>query len=210
MAPVNFLSKSEDYISQRDQYQKGGLGRWYWDYRDEKAISCIQDKHSILDIGCGEGITLEKLIKRFPDKTIKGIDYIQENIEICRKHGLPVEWGSVYDLKINDNSVDCVIFLEVIEHLTDYKKALREIFRVLKTDGSLIMIFPNDKIFKIARILTFKFKEAFYNPGHVKQWTPKKMKRALEHLRFKVLKIENMPFYFWFSSLHCLIVAQKN
>jgi len=48
MAPVNFLSKSEDYISQRDQYQKGGLGRWYWDYRDEKAISCIQDKHSIL------------------------------------------------------------------------------------------------------------------------------------------------------------------
>ena len=163
-----------------------------------------------MDIGCGEGITLEKLIKRFPDKTIKGIDYIQENIEICRKHGLPVEQGSVYDLKINDNSIDCVIFLEVIEHLTDYKKALREIFRVLKTDGSLIMIFPNDKIFKIARILTFKFKEAFYNPGHVKQWTPKKMKRALEQLRFKVLKIENMPFYFWFSSLHCLIVAQKN
>ena len=210
MAPVNFLSKSEDYISQRDQYQKGGLGRWYWDYRDEKAISCIQDKHSILDICCGEGITLEKLIKRFPDKDIKGIDYIQRNVEICKKHKLPVEYGSVYDLKISDNSVDCVIFLEVIEHLTDYKKALREIYRVLKHNGSLIIIFPNDLTFKLARILTLKFKEAFYNPGHVRQWAPKIMEETLKRLGFKILKTKNIPFYFWPCSLHCLIAARKD
>ena len=120
--PVNFVPESKNNISQKEQYQKGGLGRWYWDFRDKKVISCIRDKNTILDIGCGEGITLEKLIKEFPNKNIKGIDYIKENVEICKKRGLSVEYGSVYDLKKKDNSVDCVIFLEVIEHLTDYKK----------------------------------------------------------------------------------------
>ena len=209
MSPVDSSSKSKDCILQRKQYQKGGLGRWYWDYRDKKVISCVKDEYYILDIGCGEGITLEKLIKRFPNKDIRGIDYIQKNVEICKKHGLPVEYGSVYNLKIDDNSVDCVIFLEVIEHLSDYRKALREIYRVLKPNGSLILIFPNDRIFKIVRILTFKFKEAFYDPGHVRQWTPKIIKQALKQLGFKIANIENLPFYFWPFSLHCLIIAKK-
>lgn len=209
MTPVNFSSKLKDYISQREQYKKGGLGRWYWDYRDKKVISCIKDEHIILDIGCGEGITLEKLIKIFPNKNIKGIDYIKENVEICKNHGLPVDYGSVYDLKIENNSINCVIFLEVIEHLADYKKALQEIHRVLKPNGSLILIFPNDRIFKIARILTLNFKKAFYDPGHVKQWTPNTIKKLLKHRGFMVSGVNNLPFYFWPFSLHCLVVAKK-
>ncbi len=209
MTPVNFSSRPEDHMSQREQYKKGGLGRWYWDYRDKKIISCIKDKHTILDVGCGEGITLEKLIKKLPDKNIKGIDYIQENVEICKKQSLPVEYGSVYSLKEKDNSIDSVIFSEVIEHLTNHKKALREINRVLNPNGSLIIVFPNDRIFKISRILTFKLKEAFYNPGHIKQWSPKLIKKTLKQEGFIVLKISNLPFYFWPLSLHCLIVAKK-
>jgi len=202
-------NSSKNHIYQRKQYQKGGLGRWYWDYRDKQVISRIRDEYSILDIGCGEGITLERLIKRFPNKDIRGIDYIQKNVEICKKNGLQVDYGSVYNLKTDNNSVDCVIFLEVIEHLDKPQKALKEIYRALKPGGSLILIFPNDMIFKIARILAFKFKEAFYNPGHVKQWTPKIMRKTLEQLGFEISKIENVPFYFWSCSLHCLTTAKK-
>jgi len=209
MTPVNFSSRLEDHIFQREQYKKGGFGCWYWDYRDKKIISYIKNEHIILDIGCGEGITLEKLIKKFPNKDIKGIDYIQENVEICKKYGLPVEYGSVYNLKIENNSVDYVVFLEVIEHLTDYKKALQEICRVLKPNGSLILIFPNDRIFKMARILTLKFKEAFYDPGHLKQWTPRTIKKELKEDGFVISRIKNLPFYFWPFSLHCLVVANK-
>jgi len=209
MTPVNFSSELKDHISQREQYKKSDLGHWYWDYRDKKVISCIKDEHIILDIGCGEGITLEKLIKIFPNKNIKGIDYIKKNVEICKNRGLPVDYGSVYDLKIENNSIDCVIFLEVIEHLADYKKALQEIHRVLKPNGFLILIFPNDRIFKIARILTLKFKEAFYDPGHVKQWTPNTIKKLLKHRGFMVSRVNNLPFYFWPFSLHCLVVAKK-
>lgn len=202
--------KSSSLFSQRGQYIKGGIGRWYWDFRDRQMFKFIESgDNAILDIGCGEGITLQKLVGKFPNKDIKGIDIMIENVKICEKHGLPVNYGSVYNLKIDNNSIDCVVFLEVIEHLNNYQKALSEIYRVLKPGGSLIIIFPNDMIFKIARILTFKFKEAFCNPGHVKQWTPKIVKSALEQLGFEILKTENIPFYFWPCSLHCLIMAKK-
>lgn len=207
--PVNYKpSHNREVLYQRRQYEKRGISRLYWDYRDKRITRYIKGR-TILDIGCGEGVTLEKIIRCFPQRDIKGIDYLNENVEICKRHDLPVEYGDVYRLNFTDNFFDTCLFIEVIEHLDDHVKALREIHRVLKRGGSLILLFPNDRNFKITRILTGKFKEAFYDAGHARQWTPKTMKKALEHSSFKVSKIENIPFYFWRCSLHCLTVAKK-
>ena len=71
-------------LIQREQYAKGGIGRWYWDYRDRIIFNFIRpNDQDILDLGCGEGITLERLIKHFPGRNIHGIDILPENIEIC-------------------------------------------------------------------------------------------------------------------------------
>ena len=52
-------------LIQREQYDKGGLGRWYWDRRDQIILDYIRpEDHDILDLGCGEGITLERLHKK--------------------------------------------------------------------------------------------------------------------------------------------------
>jgi 2-polyprenyl-3-methyl-5-hydroxy-6-metoxy-1,4-benzoquinol methylase len=111
---------SSTYLSQREQYQKGGVGRRYWDFRDNNMFGFIKDEHkNIVDLGCGEGITLEKLVNRYPDRNVMGIDVVDENVEICRQHGLPVSPGSVYDLKIEKETVDMCVFSEVIEHLDD-------------------------------------------------------------------------------------------
>lgn len=199
---------NQTVLGQRQQYLKGGIGRMYWDYRDRQLMRYIKGE-TILDIGCGEGITLEKIIRRFPEKNIKGIDNSQENVVICRKYNLPVERGDVYKLNFKDNFVDTCILSEVIEHLNDYARALKEIYRVLKKDGLLILLFPNDRNFKISRILTGKFKEAFYNAGHVRQWTPFYLNKELIKIGFEVVDIKNIPFYFWLISLHSLIIAKK-
>jgi len=56
----------ETDISQRDQYRKGGVGRMYWDYRDSRAFKQLAGPR-ILDAGCGEGVTMEKLAKLHPE-----------------------------------------------------------------------------------------------------------------------------------------------
>lgn len=57
----------EGMIYQRDQYAKEGLGVRYWDYRDKVALGRVAGDR-IVDIGCGEGIAIEKLVTLYPYK----------------------------------------------------------------------------------------------------------------------------------------------
>lgn len=71
--PVNYTQSldSADVIYQRDQYKKGGIAKRYWDYRDKVIVENIsKDADVILDAGCGEGITLEKICGVFGDRKI--------------------------------------------------------------------------------------------------------------------------------------------
>jgi ubiquinone/menaquinone biosynthesis C-methylase UbiE len=209
--PVTEVSQKQQTIYQRQQYEKSGLGRWHWDKRDQAALSLVRPSdQTIVDIGCGEGITLEKLHRLFPDRKAFGIEVLSENVNICRHHGCNVKQGDVYNLPLPSNTVDFVLFMEVIEHLEDPETAVQEIHRVLVPGGRLVIVFPNDKTFKIARILTLRFQEAAYDPGHVRQWTPQDMRNFLSEYGFTVAFSQNMPFYFWPVSLHCIMAADKN
>jgi len=196
-------------LLQREQYAKGGIGRWYWDFRDRRTFSYIKKEKNILDVGCGEGITLEKLLQKLPECNAVGIDYSPEKVNICERHQLPARQGNACQLGFGDQSMDCCLFLEVVEHLLDPLKALREIHRVLRVGGLLLLIFPNDFLFKVARLGCGRFKEAFAPSGHVRQWAPGEMCRTLEAVGFGVQEVACLPFYFWRCSLHCLIVARR-
>jgi ubiquinone/menaquinone biosynthesis C-methylase UbiE len=206
--PVDTNLEKKGMIYQRDQYAKGGLGVRYWDYRDKVALNYVVGDR-IVDIGCGEGITLEKLVRLYPDRQIVGIDSEPENIEICQKQGLPVQYGTVFDLPFETNAIDCALFFEVIEHLDEPEKALAEINRVLKPTGRLIIVFPNDRMFIISRLLTGMIREAFYDAGHVMQWTPSIIRKALKAEGFSSVATRNLPFLFWPISLHHVSVAEK-
>lgn len=209
--PVTQFNQKQQTIYQREQYAKGGLGRWHWDKRDQVALSLVrQSDLTIVDIGCGEGITLEKMQRLFPERNVLGIDFLQENIDICRHYGCKAELGDVYNLQLSTQSVDFVLFMEVVEHLEHPKAAINEIHRVLVSGGRLVILFPNDLVFKIARILTLRFKEAAYDPGHVRQWTPRDMRKFLSKQGFTTTFSQNIPLYFWPLSLHCIMAADKN
>ncbi len=195
-------------LSQRAQYAKGGLGRWYWDYRDRAVFSEIGDSKVILDLGCGEGITLAKINKEFPDRFILGVEKDDNKVRMCEYFNLPAKYGNAYALPMNDGIFDCCLFLEVIEHLDRPLAALKEINRVLTPGGKLLVLFPHDSIFKAARIASFKFKEAFADSGHVWKWKPIQMICELWLAGFTVEKTVFLPVRWpW---LHCLMVARKN
>ena len=208
--PVTGFNQRQETIYQRDQYAKGGIGRWHWDRRDRLALSLVRHTDlALVDIGCGEGITLGKMRRLFPDRKVLGIDILSENIDICRRQGCKVEQGDVYNLPLPSKSVDFVLLMEVIEHLEHSETAIQEIHRVLVPDGRLVIVFPNDRFFKIARILTLRFREAAYDPGHVQQWTPHEMREFLNRQGFTSAFSRNMPFYLWPISLHCIMAADK-
>jgi ubiquinone/menaquinone biosynthesis C-methylase UbiE len=130
-------------------------------------------------------------------------------VDICNRHGCRAVQGDVNNLPFLSKSVDFVLFMEVIEHLEHPEKAIQEIRRILVPGGRLVLVFPNDRVFKIARILTLRFREAAYDPGHVRQWTPHDTRDLLKRNGFNTIYSQNIPFFLWQISLHCIITADK-
>ena len=177
-------------MSQIERYEKGGIGRWYWDYRDRAALSFMGDG-PVLDVGCGAGITTKKA-------GAIGLDLDRGDVK-----------GSVYDLPFKSGTFGTVLLLEVIEHLEDWARAIFEIKRVLKPGGRIVMVFPNDWAFKIAWALFLMWREVFRDRGHLRQWTPGRARDVVKWSGFRVIETRSIPFRFWPFSLHHIIVGEK-
>ncbi|MCS6873912.1 MAG: class I SAM-dependent methyltransferase [Pyrinomonadaceae bacterium] len=93
----------------------------------------------ILDVGCGTGANLEMLGK-FGDA--QGVDVAEEAIKFCSKKGLKAQIGLAEELPFSDESFDLVTALDVIEHLDDDLKGLKEIHRVLRRGGKTLIFVP--------------------------------------------------------------------
>ncbi|HJZ83405.1 MAG TPA: methyltransferase domain-containing protein [Pyrinomonadaceae bacterium] len=94
----------------------------------------------ILDVGCGTGANLKMLGAH---GEVAGVDISQQALEFCRQRGLEtVRFGAAESLPYEDESFDLVTALDVIEHLDDDLTGLREIGRVLRPRGRLLLFVP--------------------------------------------------------------------
>ena len=93
----------------------------------------------ILDVGCGTGANLE-MLSRFG--RAEGVDVSDEALEFCRSKGLRVHKGLAEDLPFADEEFDLVTGLDVVEHLDDDVAGLREMRRVLKPGGRIMVFVP--------------------------------------------------------------------
>jgi len=196
-------------IYQREIHNKSRISRAFRNFLCRLALGAIEDAKKILDIGCGEGLLLEQIIAHQRDSLVCGIDLNLENARICLSHRLPVILADAGKLPFADGVFDVCMMTEVIEHLEEGKPqdAIREITRILKRGGKLFLMFPNDKNYKVARMLTLKLKEAFYNPGHIKQWTPRDAVSLLQENLFFVSKSFSVPINIWPLSLHHILIG---
>ncbi|MDI6807226.1 MAG: class I SAM-dependent methyltransferase [Candidatus Aenigmarchaeota archaeon] len=115
----------------------------------------------ILDVGC-EGGTLHKLIER---DGVYGMD-----IRI-KKYKKGVVQGDAQSIPFKDNSFDTVIAGELIEHLVNPEKFLRESNRILRKNGILIITTPNKKSW-VNRLLKSSF-----HPTHISLFDIQSLKR---------------------------------
>jgi SAM-dependent methyltransferase len=100
----------------------------------------------ILDVGCGPGTITVDLAARVPQGHVTGIDTAQEVLSQAREHAgkagqagmsdnLDFTTGDVYALDYPDDTFCVVHAHQVLQHLTDPARALREMRRVCKPGG---------------------------------------------------------------------------
>ncbi len=108
---------------------------------DELLNEEIADK-SLLDAGCGTGWFSLAAYKR--GATVTAMD-LGENLlsRVTLKAPVKTKVGSIMEIPFSDNTFDYIVSSEVIEHTPDPKKSIKELCRVLKPGGKLVITTPN-------------------------------------------------------------------
>ena len=129
-------------LADHERLKNDGKGRVEYCADFLKAHNRIGKGAKILDIGCGRG-TLAHYLD--PEVCLYGIDISEKAVSDARK---VYKQADVVDLNTEklpyeDNFFDLVITLDVIEHVFDPLFFLKEIYRVTKSGGELILSTPN-------------------------------------------------------------------
>lgn len=106
-----------------------------------------EDTDSVLDIGCGGGVTLQRLSARLPEGHLTGVDHSPVAVAVSRKTNLrditmgraEIVEASVAALPFPDSSFDKIITVESFYFWPDPAENLKEVFRVLKPGGTFLL-----------------------------------------------------------------------
>ena len=162
-------------------------------------VKYIKKGDIVLDLGSGNGQNAIKSAK-FAKKII-GLEFNESLLKIARdsvkaKRLKNVEFkkANLEDkIKLNDASVNKVIFLDVLEHLSNRQQALQEIKRVLKSRGLLLVSVPNSQTSwkKLQRSVGVC---SFSDPDHKVEFTQKQIESLLEKFGFKTIYLGYSSF----------------
>lgn len=102
-------------------------------------------KGKLLDISCGTGQLL-KVLSKYPHLNLQGLDYSSGMLKRARKRlkkNIILMQGDVRKLPFPNDTFDYVISTEAFHHYGNQKQALKEMYRITKKDGKLIIIDVN-------------------------------------------------------------------
>jgi SAM-dependent methyltransferase len=142
----------------------------------------------LLDVGCGPGFFLSGVNDRWEKY---GVEISQFAAEHARKWG-KIHLGDIKSAGYADNFFDVVILHHVVEHLKEPVAALREVRRILKPNGKIILGTPDfdsgcaRRFGKNYRLLN--------DPTHISLFSLDSMQRLLRDLGFIVDEVD-FPFF---------------
>lgn len=117
----------------------------------------LKEEESLLEVGCGAGNILESL----NCSKIIGADlslYILEKARQKNIHNIQFVNATVESLPFQDQSFNKIICSEVLEHVLNPQKVLIETWRVLNSEGRLIISIPNENLINFIKKILIKLK----------------------------------------------------
>jgi methionine biosynthesis protein MetW len=168
------------------------------DYHEERSeyqliLEMVPSGAKIIDLGCGNGILIEKLIKM---KSVigSGVELSSDGVKICKNKGLNVIEGRIDEkMDFQDNSFDYSICNVTIQMVMYPEILMSEMKRISKYQ---IVSFPNFGFYKNRWEYLIKggmpphslFGYKWYNTGHIHQCSISDFTLLINELGLKILE----------------------
>jgi SAM-dependent methyltransferase len=140
------------------------------------------DPRSLLDVGCGEGVLVQKWAQRLgEDRRVVGIDLDEESIQAgWEQHQAPnLEYRVMHaeNLPFAKDEFDLATAIEVLEHVPDPEHTVSEMARC--AEHHLLVSVPREPVWRAVNMARGAYWSALGNtPGHLNHWS----KRAFVEL----------------------------
>lgn len=184
----NSLRYKEPFITFLDYFTK---------IRVNKMLSMLQYHNKVLDVGCWDGYIMQQILDKKKARHVFGVDNSKPAIKICHKKGLLSKFTKSVDKKIpyKNGQFDAVVAGEIIEHLYDVETFLKEIYRILKPNGQLIITTPNlaslgSRLTLLQGKIPWMIENELGNgnSGHMRYFTFNTLEDLLTRHKFKVIE----------------------
>jgi ubiquinone/menaquinone biosynthesis C-methylase UbiE len=133
----------------------------------------------VLEVGCGEGFSTQKLRHMLPESAeLQAVDVEDRLIDEARRRNptVRIDHGSIYTLPHSNGALDLVLALEVLEHLDEPDKGLRELCRV--SGRWILLSVPREPIWRVLNMARGKYLGHLGNtPGHIQHWSTASFRR---------------------------------
>ena len=154
----------------------------------------------ILDVGCGGGIVCEPLARL--GAKVTGIDFSPNNIKAAKIHSeknklkINYIYKDVEKLKLEEK-FDIILMFEVLEHLDNWKKTIKNIKKNLNKNGKIIISTINRNL--LSKIFAINLAENVLN------WIPKGTHDYNKLIKPEELKIILSKENFYFNNIQGLV-----
>jgi methionine biosynthesis protein MetW len=177
----------------------------------ERIVDLFEPCDKVLDVGCGDGWFGKRIIKEVGAE-VHGVDISKDALKKAELSGLKVKKQNLYgnELSYPNNYFDAVLCGDIIEHLINTEFFIRELRRVLKKNGFLILSVPNiaayyNRFLLLAGKLPLGIESAselvfppvkakdVYNTGHVRAYTKETITKLIQYHGFKIEDVKGVP-----------------
>ncbi len=197
---------------QEIQKRFGTIPRRYIDQVEIQSVLSVldltlNDKTLMLDAGCGSGRFLTPLSK---DLRIVGTDFSKGLLGKAKKDApdAPLCLADVEHLPLKDGIFDTVLSVRVLQHVASQKEAIKELSRVTKKGGTIIVLaYNNLTLHALYKWIRQKLKNwKWYPDDYCSPWELKKMlsKAGVSVVKTRGTVMANPWFLNYFNLTHAL------
>lgn len=152
---------------------------------------------NILDVGCASGWFLSEIKKSNPNARCTGVDVYKSAIDYGKKKYKSLTLLSIdaHVLPFKDELFDSVVCTEVLEHVVEPQKVLREIVRVLRPGGiAVIEMDTGNVLFRLVWYWWTHLRHGVWRDSHIHSFTATKLETMIKKAGFTIEKKKDFNY----------------
>ena len=160
-----------------------------FELKEIRRLSTLSSDKLVLEIGCGNGGGARLIKKYFSPLKIYAIDFDQRMIDIAKDNNtdesIIFELGDACNLRFKDGQFDAVFDFGVIHHIPNWEDCIKELKRVLKIGGELII---EDYSIETFETTTGKILRKLTNHPYERMYKRNELIECLKRSGFEIMK----------------------